>query len=493
MIQKSLMWIYDEADNFVKFRKIHNLEIKHFPLIAFILQIGWMLTSFSYVKSILSNATSIEIPAWVFWVLAALCLITAHAVLNITYLTALKRKFDGHSYGVYLIFPAILMVGLFFADQRGSEKMVGSLAYKAQIKDLNHNFYETRAQEARARFDTEKFEIEQRIKSDIANATAWERREIKRFEAMPQTAWTAKKINEFHATIAQISSRIQRKYDKKINSIAAQRDTTLSQIFFERSNESTLLGKMNIAALNKEQQGEQEASGAGWFISLFFLLSYIVINYRIEYCRKNGGISRDESITPLEAYGGIIGYAITIFKESFTRRIVGLINKIAGQTENTIDIREITSSFNILQSTTNPIATNNTRHVVQGFANSTVQNTSNVQNTPVQKTNNVQNVQNTPVQNINNVQTALYTIDELNAQFTLLKEKVNVYVRHLNRGTRRTPNTLEKIDEGILNVLNLTQRTTDQNAIATIKNWCDGIRDLEVVKKLREEVQNEKN
>lgn len=372
-MQKSLMWIHSDEPAHVEFRALHNKEIKYYPIWRRILQFGWIITSFSFVSSVFAHATSVDIPKYVVWILAAVLLLAAHAIMNVTYITALKRKFSQKSSFVYFLFPAFIMVMLLFADKMGSEALVSSMSYKAQLKDVKHDFYEQRENDARNKFETEKERIDADAKREIANATAWERREIKRFEALPQTAWTAKKKSELQAIIDNEASRITKKYDKKINSAIANRDTTLSIIFKERSNESTLIGRMNIAALDKEQNANQQANNTGWFASIFFLLSYIVITYRIEFCYKHGGISRDESTTPLDKYGGIFAYAYTIFKLYFTVKILDFIDNAAKMTgEDVIEIREIFAKFKVIGNQSNnneTVATGNKRVEIKGFLN----------------------------------------------------------------------------------------------------------------------------
>lgn len=369
-MQKNRMLQFSESPEHVEFRDLHNLEIKTFPKLRNLLQFGWAATSFAVIAGLFASGNGVvSLPYWLTVSLAVIFLAAAHILLNTTYITAIRRKLNGKSAAAYFIFPAFVAALLFFADWRGSSQIVESFTHKANFRDIDKAHYDSRSNEVNARFDTEKQSIERNMKAEIANATAWERGEINRFNKLPQTSWTAKKISEFQSTISNETARVSRKYDKKLSGLFSARDTSLNRIYVERNAESTTLSRLNLSELEKENTGQRSANNAGWLISLFFLISYAIITYRIEFCKFKGGITKDNSTTPLDQYGGLFGYFKTVINEVFLKKAISSINRIAtyflgDDTEHVI--KGITSYFNIvtptqsLQNVTAPVGKSTT-------------------------------------------------------------------------------------------------------------------------------------
>ena len=218
---KKIMWQYSDDQEAVKYRQIHNLEIKHFPVLRKIVQLGWAITSFGVISAIVQN-TAVRIPYTITLVIAIVTLMAAHSLLNISYTTALKSYFSKlpKSY-LKFILPTLIGSLLFIADYKGATELLNSYTYKATTKNINENLYTKRVEDIRNVFSRDSQRIASQYAGLIRSKTAGNRAEIARLERKSikpsEQAWINKLIAAEQQSIARIEGKLRERMLTEIN------------------------------------------------------------------------------------------------------------------------------------------------------------------------------------------------------------------------------------------------------------------------------------
>lgn len=298
-------WTIPTTEREKAFFSRHSGAITRYTIAVIGIQLAWSFFSYNPAMALLTENTSM-LPSLQPWlpIIAGAILGVLHYVLKAETLEVFSNwmdKDDTTINGLWnYIIPILICAGLFLLDKNGVSSTFRDNSFDGKKTALSAESQKA-LDKAKADYNMSVAATNSTKKDDEAAAAA-----------------------PFSAQLAQ--ARAIRTYDaqdvaaknRKINHIARERDVALANVRKDaseaqkqaltlyNSEKARITGKLDSAHSfidGQDRANAAKAGDAGWYVSAFFLILFLLMNYKLVYLRVNSGIRINKEFTQLDAEG----------------------------------------------------------------------------------------------------------------------------------------------------------------------------------------------